>query len=460
VKTAGNPHIEETILPKPAELRPSPARAKLQRCFQSTLAMVLVALAIRLVVMGFLYPEQLDPERDHWRFGYENARLARSIAEGRGFSSPLFEDTGPSAWMTPVYPYMIAGVFKVFGIYTKASAFVLLSIQALISALTCLPIFFIARKLFGARAALWSGWAWVLFPYAIYFPVERIWGTWLSTLLVTILFLISLYLENSARLWHWVGFGLLWGFAALNEPAVMAAWPFMTGWSCYRLRRQRLRWAAPLLASVLALIVVVTPWFVRNYAAFGRVIPFRDTLGLELYVGNNGDLSHWHPYWSGPWHNPAEWQAFKDLGEVRFMEWDKHRGIAFIRSHPLWFAVATIRRFGYIWTGFWSFDKQYLAGEPLDPPNVFMCTALTILALVGLRRVWRKDSALGMYFALLLFFFPLVFYLTHPEVYARRQIDPLILVLAVYAMLRNTDNPNRPVPELQRQPLAASSNSP
>ena len=86
--------------------------------------MVLVALAIRLVVMGFLYPEQLDPERDHWRFGYENGRLARSIAEGRGFSSPLFEDTGPSAWMTPVYPYMIAGVFKVFGIYSTASAFV------------------------------------------------------------------------------------------------------------------------------------------------------------------------------------------------------------------------------------------------------------------------------------------------------------------------------------------------
>jgi len=89
-----------------------------------------------------------------------------------------------------------------------------------------------------------------------------------------------------------------------------------------------------------------------------------------------------------------------------------------------------------------------------------MCTALTILALVGLRRVWRKDFALGMYFALVLFFFPLVFYVTHPEVYARRQIDPLILVLAVYALLRNADDPNRPVPELQSPPLASSSNSP
>src|SRR5258707_13711165 len=110
-----------------AEPRVSPLRANILRCFQSTLCMVLVALAIRLVVMGFLYSEQLDPERDHWRFSYENGRLARSIAEGRGFSSPLFEDTGVSAWLTPVYPYFTASVFKVFGIYSTASAFVLLS---------------------------------------------------------------------------------------------------------------------------------------------------------------------------------------------------------------------------------------------------------------------------------------------------------------------------------------------
>jgi hypothetical protein len=296
--------------------------------------------------------------------------------------------------------------------------------------------------------ALWSGWAWAFFPYAIYFPVERIWGTWLSTLLVAILFLTSLHLEKSTRLWHWIGFGLLWGFAALNEPVVLAAWPFMTGWSCYRLHRRKMRWAVPLFAMVLALIVIVTPWFARNYAVFGRFIPFRDTLGLELQVGNSGDLSHWHPLMAGPWHNPEEWQAFAGLGEVRYMEREKQRAIAFIRSHPGWFAIATVRRFGYIWTGFWSFDKQYLSAEPLDPPNVFLCTGLTILALIGLRRLWRKNSALAMYLALVLLFFPAVYYVTHVEVYFRRQIDPLILVLAVYALVRNTDERYEPVPEI------------
>ena len=430
---------------KPGDPHVGLFRARLHACVQSTLYMVLVALVLRLIVMGFLYQEQLDPDRDHWRFAYENGRLARSIAEGRGLSSPLFGDTGVSAWMTPIYPYFVAGVFRLFGIYSTASAFILLIFQAVVSALTCLPIYYFAKKLFGLRVAIWSGWGWAFFPYGIYFPVERIWATWLSTLLMSLLLLIILYLEKSSNVWLWIGYGLLWGFAALTEPVVMSAWPFMTGWAAYRLYRQKSGWAMPLAASMLALAVIVTPWFIRNYRAFGRFVPFRDTLGLELHVGNNGETFHWHPRSIGPWHNEEEWRAFKDLGELAYMEREKQRGFDFIRSHRGWFAVVTLRRFAYVWTGFWSFDKRYLAEEPLDPPNVIFCTALTMLMLVGLRRLWRENRELAAFFSLLLFFFPLVFYLTHTEVYVRRQIDPLILVLAVYALAGGESGSGNPV---------------
>ena len=384
--------------------------------------------------MGFFYSEQLDPYRDHWHFAYENGRLARSIVEGRGLSSPLFEATGPSAWMTPVYPYIIAGFFKVFGVYSKASAFALLCFQALISSLTCLPIYFFSRKLFGNRVATWSGWAWALFPYPVYFSVERIWGTWLSALLISGMFLITLRLGDSGNHWHWIGSGGLWAFAALNEPVVMAAWPFMLGWSCYLRDRHNQRWKSQMLACAFALLITVAPWFARNYATFGRFIPFRDTLGLELHVGNCGDTSHWHASWVGPWHNPAEWQDFKSLGEVRYMQREMQRGMMCIRSKPWQFAVLSLRRFAYVWTGFWSFDKAYLQEEPLDLPNVFFCTTLTILAAFGLRRLWRHNKSLSLFLGTMLLAFPSVYYITHVEVYVRRQIDPLIVVLAVYAL--------------------------
>jgi hypothetical protein len=425
-----------------SEPQNSRIRATLVRCFHSPLCMVLVALALRLVVMGFLYPEQLDPERDHWRFAYENGRLARSIVEGHGLSGPLFEDTGVSAWMTPIYPYFVAGVFKVFGVYSKASAFVLLTFQALISALNCLPIFYFAKRLFGLRVGLWSGWAWAFFPYAIYFPVERIWGTWLSTLLLSVLFLIALDMEKSPSLWLWGGFGMLWGFTALTEPVVMTAWPFVVGFSAWCLYRRRLRWLGPVAVSVFGLLLVVTPWFVRNYEIFGHFIPFRDTMGLEIHLGNSGDTFHWRPSWIGPWHNDAEWRDFKQMGEVAYMQREKQRGLDFIRTHPKWFAVVTVRRFGYMWTGFWSIDKRYLAEEPFDPPNIFLCTGLTVLMLIGLRRLWRADWPRAAYFALVLFFFPSVFYVTHVEVYYRRQIDPLVVMLAVLAFVPPAKAPN------------------
>src|ERR1700719_4050903 len=120
-------------LPPCSNSSPSSATPKRGRIPSFLLAMVLVALAVRLIVMIFLLPEQLDPARDHWKFGYEAGKIASSIAQGHGFASPLFEDTGPTVWMTPVYPYLVAGVFKVFGIYTKTSAVVLICLNALMS---------------------------------------------------------------------------------------------------------------------------------------------------------------------------------------------------------------------------------------------------------------------------------------------------------------------------------------
>src|SRR5208282_6816926 len=106
---------------------------------------------------------------------------------------------------TPVYPYLIAGVFAIFGTYSKVSALVLLSLQALISALTCLPVFFVARKTFGERVALFSAWAWALFPLGLYWPAARIWPTWLATLLLTLLFLMTLHFERPVSLGAWIG---------------------------------------------------------------------------------------------------------------------------------------------------------------------------------------------------------------------------------------------------------------
>jgi len=397
--------------------------------------MVLVALAIRLVVMVFLLPEQLDPQRDHWHFGYEAGRIARSIVQGRGFSSPLFEDTGPTAWMTPVYPYLVAGVFKLFGTYTKASAIALLSLNALMSALVCILVFLIARVSFGDRIAEWSGWAWAFCPYAIYFPVERIWETWLATLLLCVLFLITLNLENENKFRNWAAFGLLWGLAALTSPALLSVLPFLAGWVIYRRQRRGQRWFAVNVVATIAFIAVLSPWFIRNYKVFHRVVPFRDNMGIVLRLGTKGNTSYWGPYELGPWHNEQEWNEFKQLGELAYFDKKKQQAFEFIRTHPGWYIWTSFRRAVFLWTGYWSLDRDYLKQEPLDPPNILFCTTLTVLAFLGLRRALRTDCSGTLPYALVLFSFPLIYYITSPEVYYRRPIDPFYVILAIVAVL-------------------------
>ena len=69
-------------------------------------------------------------------FGAEVCSIAEHIVRGQGFSSPFYQDTGPTSWIAPVYPYLCALVFRLFGIYSAASAIVLLGIQCIIAAAT------------------------------------------------------------------------------------------------------------------------------------------------------------------------------------------------------------------------------------------------------------------------------------------------------------------------------------
>ena len=419
--------------------------------------MVIVALALRLALVAFLYPERLNPNRDHWRFAGETGRIAQSIVEGKGFSSPLFGDTGPTAWMTPVYPYVAAGTFKIFGVYTKPSAIFLLSLNSLFSALACIPIFFIARKTFGDHVAHPAGWMWVFFPYAIYFSADFIWATTLTTPLLSLIFLYALHLEDSKRPVVWIGFGLLCGITALTDPIVLSVVPFLRGWACFRHRQRFLNWAPVATGAALASLLVVTPWFVRNYRVFHALVPFRDNFGLELYLGNNGNTWHFAPSGHHPSDSAAEMNEYAQLGELAYMARKRQQAFDYIRTHPGTFILLSFRRMMYMWTNFWSFSRRYLQEENLDPPNIVLCTTLTVLALLGLRRAYRERSLVVVPYAIVLLFFPLVYYITHPEDYYRRPIDPIFLVPAVYeVMSRVRRSIGLPVQDEKPVPVAAA----
>lgn len=388
--------------------------------------MLLAALAVRFAAMGWLYRGP-RPVILHEQFGApsEVSRVARSIASGEGFSSPLAIPTGPTAWVAPVYAYLLAGVFRVFGVYTIASAVAIRILDSLFSALTCLPIVLLARRSFGPAVAAAAGWTWVLLPFAG--------ETCLATLLFSVLILMATQIDDSPGLGRWVGFGLLWGLAALTNPPLLTVLPFLVGWLGYRLGRQGVPWARWAGVAALAFLIVVAPWFVRNYLTFGRFIPFKSVFGLELYVDNSPETDQIWREWRHPNESRSELYQMVRLGEVPYMD-AKWRAVRqFIASHPGTFAWLTLKRIVYFWTGIWNVSSDYLLADPDRLVRIPALTMLTVLAFVGLRMAFRQDRATAWLYGLVLFSAPLTYYITNITMRYRRPLQPLLVILAAYA---------------------------
>src|SRR5580704_1071635 len=247
---------------------------------RSVLWMVLLSFVLQVAAIGVFRQYHTRPGEDNFGFGFEMGRVGRSIALGQGFSNPYDGNTGPSAWEPPPYPYLIGGVFKVFGVYTYASAWVLLSINSLLASLTTIPVYLIAHKTFGPRVAVWSARGWAFNPYIWYWSIQWIWDTTFTPLLLSLIFLVALELEDWRGLRGWMTFAGLWGVAALANPSMLAFLPFCGLW----VWRQRFKNGLPSLAGVVLasaiFFLVISPWLVRNYEVFGRFVFLRDDFGL------------------------------------------------------------------------------------------------------------------------------------------------------------------------------------
>lgn len=388
--------------------------------------MVLIALVLRLAVIPFDTIENLmDAEHIH---AWEQGNTAQALLAGRGFGSP-FVSTQTSAIMPPVYPLIVAAIFAIFGVHTAHSIFAVHAFDCVINALACIPILLVARRSFGSRVGLWAGWAWAFFPYGIYFAAAWAWSTHLLMLSLCWLLYLAQEMEVSPRLGLWCGFGLLAGFAGLVEPSILVLVPFLMLLAAWRLARAGTRWLVPGLVASLTLAATIAPWLIRDAVDFHRFLPMRDSMGLELWMGNNGYSTRFTSDQLHPLHDAQELADYNTMGELAYMDLKAAQAKAYIHAHPAWYAKMCLRRAVYLWTGYWSFDSDYLEMEPADPFNVPFATALTLLALAGLWLAWRRAPYEAIRFGGVMFIFPIVYYFSHPEPYHMRTLDPLVVIL-------------------------------
>lgn len=398
---------------------------------------ILVAFLIRMVVVCCVYRYLPDADKLYERFGWETGWVARAIASGHGFSSPFYVPSGPTAMVPPLYTVLLAGVFRLFGIYTLTSAFIILSINSLFSSLTCIPVYFSAKYSLGLRGANYASWAWAVYPFAIYFSAGRVWEYSLTSLLFTICFCFSQRIHASSKWIAWLGFGLLWGITANSNPAVLSTLPFLLILALWKVKKVGGRWLLYGSLTSIGVIAALTPWTVRNYRELHLLCPIRDNLWSNIYVGNIQDnIPDRYPFLRtiDPSTNPDQLQKFLKEGEVAYFADRKMQAVEFIRYHPLLVGIASLRRFVMYWTGYWSFSREYMESEPTELPLMFMLICVTGFMARGVRRFWRGNRSEGLPYFVLIAIFPLTYYLTLALMDYRQPIEPAVIVLVIAGM--------------------------
>jgi 4-amino-4-deoxy-L-arabinose transferase-like glycosyltransferase len=359
----------------------------------------------------------------HWSI-FEMANLAYSMAIGRGFSSPFGGDTGPSAFTAPLYPWVIWLAFRAFGVFSHSAAFALLLFNSVFAALTSWTIYRIARRVFNETVALWSGWIWALLPYSIYWSVYWVWETSLSAFLLSLLFMLTLEMEDDNRLWSWFRYGLLWAIVALTNTSMVAWLPFSGCWLAYQLHRRHKRFLVPVVLSALVFWAALMPWLARNYSVFGKAVFVRDAFGMNLCGGNNPQAEGWWVRTYLPSNNSILYQRYQQMGEAAFDTEQADQAKEWIAQHPKRFLVLSFRRFIFFWAG--------IPRGGLEQVKNLLFLASSLLAIGGLVLAAKRRVHGVVLFATLLFSYPLIYYITFPQPRYRHAIDPELVILAVF----------------------------
>jgi|CZKC01.1.fsa_nt_gi hypothetical protein len=409
----------------------------LKRTATSLSVILIFAFAIRILVFWAIQVQVRVPVVNNLPFGYETGRIARSIAEGKGFSSPLSIETGPTVWLTPVFPYLLAGIFKVFGVYSYKSLMIVTALNDLFSALTIIPIFFIGKRLAGTGLGASAAWYWAIFPNAVLMPFLWVWDTSLAALAAALILWATLAIRDSKRLKDWIGYGLLWGAGLMVNAAIFALAPFLFGWLALELRGKGLRrqWLLLPTAALIFMGIVCVPWTVRNYVVFHRVIPFRSNFGLELWLGNNDKVPD---TWAGELHPndyAPEREKYARLGEIEYMRQKQSEAIQFMESHPRDTLRFFWRRFADNWMGTWEPIQDTWTHMPFAYRAFFVSNiSLSLLGLLGLLLLYHEKNQYAFPLATFPLIYPIVYYITHSSLRYRHPIDPALVVMAVFAL--------------------------
>ena len=393
------------------------------------LFLALIAFAMRV---GFMLAErtyQFPAIKNHFAFGYETGSIAGAIARGEGFSSPFAEPSGPTAWIGPIYPYLLAGIFKFFGLFSDASAIAILTVNSLFAAMTCWVMFQIAEEVFDRRAAYLAAGLWAVVPFFFRYAITWVWDPPVSAFLLSLGVLLVLRLRDAERK-HWISLGVLAGISALVNPALTTLFPALFAWAVWKLWHRGIRAVVPAIMALMVMGICISPWLIRNRLVFGQWVFLRSNAAFEFSLGNFPGSPGVAYAGMHPAVNPRIFNEYVRMGEIAFNKFKGAQAMNWAKSYPADFVKLSFKRVADFWDG-----GELNHEPPSDPWRPWMVTLESVPALLGLLRAGlRRVPNIGPT-ALIMLLYPLPYYVVYTNPRYRHAIEPLMVLLIGYFLV-------------------------
>ncbi len=358
----------------PAPQTPVPLRQLLADRWLA--GILLLALVVRLLVWWLApYGDWIGDEREYYS-------AAMILADGRGFT--FFDQ---SIWLRP--PLYIAGLAVLLRLFGQNLLLVWVT-QLLLSLTTVALVYLLGRLWYPPRpvariAALLTA---LYLPFAVY--THLLLSETVFTFLIVLAFVaLASYARREGTLALVIAGGAL-GCAILTRGSAL---PFLAAIPLWALGLETpIDWRKVLQRSAIILglaLLCIAPWTLRNYLAYGRLIPVDTTGGYNFWLGalqgqNTGQIN-------------ATLQAIPNHADRQTVAWAQ--GWAVIQAEPLRFLRKSAHELLDLWRiNFASFERltrgyglgrvpiPWLALTAIVDDLLYLCSLP--LAIIG----WRNSG--------------------------------------------------------------------
>lgn len=392
----------------------------------------LVVGGVFILTLAYSLYHQIKPMVDARAYD----TIAINLTEGFGFREDRTADYKfdySIARAGPAYEFFLAGIYQLFGHHYTA----VWIIQAFLHALSAWLLWRSAKLIWGEEgenigliAAIIFGFHPDLIEISAMLLTETL---YLFFVVLTIWAFLKAYYARESSVWGAL-LGGITGLAILTRPPLILFVPVFLFFYVYHKQFK------PLAFFLLALIIVLTPWTVRNYLIYHEVILTTLIGSYNIWFGNTLSSTGGQMTAGG-----GQIEAYTAInGFFGFKQKTMQEFIGFVMRYPFVFIKLSVIRFIRYFSlirpmGFWFYQTGvqqmiFIASSLVGIAGLFLA------GFSGIAHALRERRTLFYYLVILTLTSPLVLIPTVVQSRYRFQIYPFLALFAGYVIVQFMHN--------------------